>query len=264
MFYHDISPELLSLGALSIRWYGLFFASGFLLTYLFTRWIFKKEGHPLTDLDSLAIYLFLGMVIGARLGEVLFYNPVYFFSYPLDIIKVWEGGLSSHGAAIGVLVSYLIWLKKHKIKFSKYIDLLVIGMPITAGFVRIGNFFNSEIIGKATNGSWGVVFQQLGEDFPRHPTQLYEADTCFTIFIILFVIYQKYYKKLPPLFMMSLFIFLYFTTRFIIEFWKEKYSLPTDFPLTMGQILSIIPVLFAIGYFIYIYKNGKKQKNPSN
>lgn len=252
MFIHDISRELVSFGSLSIRWYGLMFMIGVVLNFIVVYCIFRREKYPLEHLETVAIFLFLGMVIGARLGHVFFYEADFYLNNPIEILKIWEGGLASHGAAIGVFVAYLLWMLVYKVKFTKYADILVIGMPITAGFVRIGNFFNSEIVGRPTNGEWGVIFKRLGEGFPRHPSQLYEAGLSFAIFFVLLFVYLKYFKKLPSLFILFLYIFLYFLTRFIVEFWKERHVLPMDFPLSIGQILSILPIILAIGYFIFV------------
>ena len=262
MFYHNISPILIEIGPLIIRWYGLIFALGLLLAYFFIRWVFKREKFNLEHLDIIVLYLFLGLFIGARLGHVFFYEPSYYLSDPIEIIKVWKGGLSSHGAAIGVFMAYLIWTRVYRVNFKKYASLLVLGFPIVSCSVRIANFFNSEIIGRSTSGNWGVVFQRLGEDFPRHPTQFYEAGLSFIIFIVLFLVYRKYSDKLPPYFILFLYILLYFSTRFLIEFWKVRHTIPDSFPLSMGQILSIIPVLIAIGYFVYLLKKSlKKDQN---
>lgn len=249
IFHHNISPIIADIGPLSLRWYGLLFVIGLVLTYLVLRWIFKREKLDVHDLESVALYLFIGMVVGARLGHIVFYDLTYYLENPLEIFMIWKGGLASHGAAIGVLVAYLLRIWIHKKKFTIYSDLLVIGFPITAGFVRMGNFFNSEIVGQATDGKIGVVFERLGEDFPRYPTQLYESALSFGIFVILLVVYLKWFKKLPPLFLLFIYIFLYFSTRFIVEFWKERHVLSYDIPLSMGQWLSILPVLIAIGYF---------------
>jgi len=259
MFYHNISPILLEIGPLSLRWYGLLFVVGLVITFFVLRWIFKREKLPVRDLESVAIYLFVGMVVGARLGHIIFYDLAFYLNHPLDILMIWKGGLASHGAAIGVLVAYLLWIWVHKKKFTLYLDLLVIGFPITAGFVRIGNFFNSEIVGRATDGTRGVVFERLGEDFPRYPTQLCESALSFGIFVVLLVVYLKWFKKLPPLFILFLYVGLYFSTRFLIEFWKERHVLNYDIPLSMGQWLSIVPVLIAIGFFIYLSFCRKKK-----
>jgi len=253
VFVHDISPIMFSLGPISVRWYGALFATGLALNYMLIRWAFKKRKYDLKKLDSVVFYLFFGLVIGARMGEVLFYEPAYFFSHPLDIVKIWQGGLSSHGAAIGLFVAYLIWCKVHKVKFSKYIDTLVIGMPLTAAFVRIGNFFNSEILGTETNGGYGVVFARKGEIITRHPVQLYSAFMNLVIFAVIFFLFKKYYKKMPPMFFLFLYLAMYFIGRFVVEFWKDLHTLPEAFPLSMGQLLSLLPIAVAGFYFAKIY-----------
>jgi len=258
VFEHDISPILFEAGPLEVRWYGLFFAVGLVLAYLLTRWIFKREKYSATHLDSLAVYLIIGLIVGARLGHIIFYNLEYFLAHPLEIFQIWNGGLASHGAAIGVFIAYLIWIKVHKVKFTKYPDALVICFPIVAMFVRIGNFFNSEIVGvKSGCSECGVIFRRLGEDFPRHPAQLYEAVLSLVIFVVLFLLYDKYYKKTPALFFMFLYMFMYFMGRFFIEFYKDLQGPIESMPITMGQLLSILPVLLALGYFIFVYRKQK-------
>src|SRR3989338_5672928 len=160
VFVNDISPILLELGPVELRWYGLMYAAGLILTYFYIFSVFKREKFPAKDLDSVAVYLFFGMLIGARLGHVFFYNAGYFLSNPIEILKVWNGGLSSHGGAIGVFAAYLIFIWVHKVNFSKYAGKLVLGFPILAGFIRVGNFFNSELVGNPTDGSWGVIFRK--------------------------------------------------------------------------------------------------------
>ena len=259
-FTHNISPELINFGPFTIRWYGLLFVTGFMLSALVAYWLFKREQKDLRHLESIALYLLIGMIVGARLGHIIFYNLDYYLKNPAEIIMIWHGGLASHGAAIGLLIAYLIWIKIYKVKFAEYIDLLVIGMPLTAACVRLGNFFNSEIIGQPTDGSWGVIFVRLSEEFPRHPTQLYESGLSLLIFAILFITYRKYYQKLPRLFIMFLYIFLYFSTRFVVEFWKERHVISNDFPLSMGQMLSILPILISIVIIIFIFNKHKVKK----
>lgn len=258
-FVNNLSPILLDIGPLQVRWYGLFFALGIVLAYLVIRWAFKREKYSLEDLDSLVVYLFVGLVLGARIGHILFYNLKYFMANPIDIFKIWEGGLASHGAAIGLFLAYFLWCKVHKVKFSKYPDLIALGIPVTAAFVRIGNFFNSEIVGVKTNGNWGVIFSRLGDIAPRHPAQLYEAVLNVVIFFILIFLYKKSYKKTAPLFLLFLYIFLYFGGRFLTEFYKDLHVLPDSFPLSMGQVLSLIGVLLATGYFVFFFPKMRKK-----
>lgn len=257
IFENTLSPTFFSAGPLEIRWYGLLFASGLLLTFYLLQWIFKREKYSLDHLESLTLYLFVGLVVGARLGEVLFYEPAYYFANPAEILKIWNGGLASHGAAIGLFLMYWLWCRKHKVKMGKYIDALGIGVPIAAGFVRVGNFFNSEIVGTFTNGEWGVIFN--GEGVPRHPAQLYEAVINLVAFVVLLMLYKKSYKKRPRGFFISLYLLMYFGGRFFSEFFKDLHGLPEGFPLSTGQVLSLIPVVIAVVYFVRIYPGQKKR-----
>lgn len=251
-FINDLDPILLSIGPLEIRWYGLFFAIGLFLSYSVLIKIFNREKLPQKDLESLVIFLFIGLLVGARVGHILFYNFDYFSQNPAEILKIWNGGLASHGAAIGLFVAYSLWVLIKKVDFSKYIDLIAIVVPLSAGFVRIGNFFNSEIVGKATGNTYGVIFKSLGEDFPRHPSQLYESLIAFSIFGILLFVYYKWYKRLPKLFMFFSLLFLYFSSRFLVEFFKDRVAESDIYFIRTGQILSILPVLIAVVYFIYV------------
>lgn len=254
IFSHNISPILFEWRAFQIHWYGLTFVIGIVLAYLFLFSAFKKTRFPVKHLESLAVYLFLGMLIGARIGHVFFYEWNYYLYNPVDILKFWQGGLASHGAAIGVFVAYLIWIKINKIKFAKYADILVLGFPLLAGFVRIGNFFNSEILGTPATGEWGVVFSRLGEDFPRHPVQLYSALMNWLIFAVLVFVFSKFRKRVPPLFFLFFYMILYFSGRFIVEFWKDLHGPLPNIPLSMGQLLSVVPILISLGYFGWLLR----------
>lgn len=252
IFYQDLSPILVDFGALEIRWYGMFFSLGIALNYLILMWIFKREKYPIAHLDSLVIWLFFGLLIGARMGEVFFYEAPYYLENPGEILQIWHGGLSSHGAAIGLFIAFFSWCKKHKLKFSHYADAIVIPMPLTAAFVRLGNFFNSEIVGLPTGGDFGVVFQRLGEDFPRHPAQLYEGLMSLAVFFILFFAYKHRYGIWPKMSFVSMYIVLYFGGRFVTEFWKDLHGpLPENFPISMGQLLSLMPIGIVICIFFY-------------
>ena len=263
IFTNNINPILFSLGGLDVHWYGVFFALGIVFCYLFLIRNFEKRGYPVEHIDSLAIYLFLGLLIGARLGHIFFYEPGYYLSDPIEILKIWHGGLASHGAAIGLFLAYVIWLKVHGVKFSKYVDLIVVPMPVAAACVRIGNFFNSEIIGNPTNSNYGVIFKRLGENFPRHPVQLYESALCLFTFAVLYYLYKKYYGKLPQYFILFTFIFIYFLGRFSLEYFKDLHGpLPANFPLSMGQVLSILPVLMAVVYYVWVALKRKPKTTP--
>lgn len=260
IFTNNFSPVFFEIGAVQVHWYGLTYALGIVGAYLAIMYIFKKQKYPIEDLDSMAIYLFVGMVVGARLGHVFFYEPSYYLAHPIEILQIWKGGLASHGGAIGVFLAYWLWAYVHEVKFSKYPDVLAIGIPILSGFIRLGNFFNSEIAGYPTNGNWGVVFAKLGETFPRHPVQLYAVLMNWLIFAILFVVYKKYYKKTPQLFFMFLFFLLYFGGRFILEYWKDLHGPISSLPISMGQLLSVIPILAAGIYFAFYFPKQDNRK----
>ncbi|MBL4694619.1 prolipoprotein diacylglyceryl transferase [Candidatus Gracilibacteria bacterium] len=250
MYINTFEAIALSIGPVQVRWYGMLFALGIFLNYWLLAWIFKKEGISQEKLDSVVMYLFIGLVVGARLGEVLFYNPGFYFSNPWEILKIWKGGLASHGATIGLFVAFWIWAKKYKVRFLKYADLLALGVMVTGAFVRIGNFFNSEIVGIPTGSDYGVVFARLGEDFARHPVQLYEAGLQFGVFAILMAFYLKGKKKRPGFYLFTL-LLLYFGGRIALEYFKARQVIPEELPFTMGQLLSVVPVLAALFYFVF-------------
>jgi prolipoprotein diacylglyceryl transferase len=182
-----VSPEIfsfgpfsigsLNLGPFSVRWYGLLFAASFVIGFQIMNWIFKIEKKSEKDLNDLVWYMILGTVIGARLGHCLFYNPEYYLSNPLEILKIWQGGLASHGAAVGILTAmYLYSKKKVGQSFLWILDRVVITVALAGSLIRLGNLFNSEIIGIPTDLPWGFVFTLIDE-IPRHPAQLYSD--CF-------------------------------------------------------------------------------------
>ena len=212
--------------------------------------IYQKENHPETDLETLFFYTFIGTLVGARLGHCLFYEPTYYLSKPLKILAVWEGGLASHGGAVGVILSVYFYSKRKGESFFWLLDRLAIVTPLTAFFIRVGNFFNSEIIGYVSNKPWAVVFKKrpdLGEA-PRHPTQLYEACIYFIIFLVLLKLYSlsKFKNKSGRL--LGVFLILTFTARFFIEFIKVNQEKYDSGLLNTGQLLSI-PFVF-IGIII--------------
>jgi phosphatidylglycerol---prolipoprotein diacylglyceryl transferase len=253
----SISPEIFHLGPISVRWYGFLFAMAFVAGYFIMTWVFKKEKRPQPDLEQLSVYMIFGTVIGARLGHCLFYNPVYYLSNPIEILKVWEGGLASHGAAIGILVAvYLFSKKKKNYSFLWIIDRIVIVVALAGTFIRLGNLFNSEIIGKPTDVAWAFIFTSV-DDLPRHPTQLYESIAYLIIFLILIFIYYKGFEKNRSGLLFGLFLLLVFTFRFFVEFLKENQSaFEKAMVLDMGQLLSIP---FIIAGIIFIIKSFKPQ-----
>jgi phosphatidylglycerol---prolipoprotein diacylglyceryl transferase len=258
----DVSPEIFSLGFIKIRWYGLLFALAFVTCYYIMYWIFKKENKSQKQLESLTIYLVLATVIGARLGHCLFYDPVHYLSNPFEMIKVWEGGLASHGAGFGILIALWLYVRKYKdIKYMWILDRVAVVIPMAAIFVRLGNFFNSEIVGIPSDLPWAVLFVNDKSHIPlvaRHPSQLYEALAYLITFIVVFFTYKKYKEATPNGRIMGLMLVLLFTARFLIEFLKENQSsFEHGMALDMGQFLSIPFVLVGLYFFIKSFKENK-------
>ena len=255
-FVWDVNPILISFGPFKVHWYGLLFATAILLGLEFMKWVYRLEKQDESSIEPLFLYAVIGIVIGARLGHVLFYDPDYYFAHPLKIFAVWEGGLASHGGGLGVLIALYYGCKKYKTDFLWLIDRLVIPTALFGFFVRMGNFMNSEILGKPSDVPWAIVFSRV-DLLPRHPAQLYEAFSYLVIFFILAFIYKKNYKNLQKGFLFGLFLVLIFTVRFLVEFVKVRqadYSLGID--LTTGQLLSIP---FLILGFYFIFRSMKKR-----
>ena len=252
-----------------LKYYGALFATGLLLGYYIVRNIYKKERLSLDNLDSLLVYVIVGTILGARLGHCFFYEPEYFFKYPIEILLpiqkiagvykfVGFQGLASHGGTIGVLIAIVLYCKKYKVNFLGLLDRMAIGVPVTGAFIRLGNFMNSEIYGKPTNGNWGVVFQR-DDLIPRHPTQLYEAFSYLLIFGILFFMIKSEKIKQTNGLIFGCFLTLLFLARFIIEFFKENQeAFENNMLLNMGQILSIPFIL--IGLTLIIWKSKAKKE----
>lgn len=256
MLVWNADPVLLSLGPVMIRWYGLLFASGFLIGFFICRSIFVREGKDLADLDRLLITMIVSTLVGARLGHCFFYHPDYYLSAPWKLLEIWKGGLASHGAAIGIAIG--LWLYKRKTPGQSYLwilDRMAICVALGGSFIRIGNFFNSEIIGTPANVPWAVVFARF-DDMPRHPAQLYESASYFTIFILLATLYRRRGPAIAPGLLSGLFLTLVFTARFLIEFVKRRQAdYAMDFPLRVGQMLSIIPVLIGIALIAHALRS---------
>lgn len=255
----DVSPVIVKLGAVQVRWYGLFFALAFLLGYIvLERLVFRREGLKVELLDKLATYVIIGTVIGARLGHVFFYEPAYYLSNPLKILAIWQGGLASHGAAIGILLAIWLYVKKTGKTYWWVIDRVVIVVALGGFFIRMGNLMNSEIYGHLTSLPWGFVFVRDGQVDPRHPTQIYEALSYLILFFVLLNYYRKHYLTMRPGYIFGIFLIVLFGVRFLIEFLKEpQVAFENNMTLNMGQWLSIPFILFGI------YLLWRKQKEPS-
>lgn len=264
----NVDPEIFHIGQLSIRWYGLLFAMAFLSGYIvFTRFL-ATERLTSEMLDQLLIYVAVGTVVGARLGHCFFYEPEYFLKNPIEILKIWKGGLASHGAAIGILLALWLYIRKHKLSFLWLIDRIVIVVALGGAFIRLGNLFNSEIYGLPTDLPWGFEFVrdklydsttgELLPTVPRHPTQLYESLSYILIFVFLFTFYRKRYLKVRDGFIFGIFMILLFSARFLIEFVKnDQVAFEAGMKFNMGQLLSLPFILAGIIMIIWTGKHPK-------
>lgn len=259
MIHWNVSPDIFSLGPITIRWYGLLFALSFVIGFKIMLAIFKNEKKSEHDLNDLVWYMIIGTVIGARLGHTLFYNPAYYLSHPIEILEIWKGGLASHGAAIGILTALYFFSRNRKnTTFLWTVDRVVITVALSGFFIRMGNLFNSEIIGKPTGASWGFVFDSV-DNVPRHPAQLYESIAYLLIFVLLYRIYFKSNGKFKPGYLFGLFLILVFAFRFFVEFLKENQTyFEEGMKLNMGQLLSIPFIL--LGVYLLLRKKKKVMK----
>jgi len=262
------NPEIFSvdipgIGILAPRWYGFLFALGFVFGYIILMKVFRKERIPLKVLDQLATYMIIATIIGARLGHVLFYEPMEYFRNPVEILMVWKGGLASHGAAIAIILALLYFSKRNKKPFIWVFDRIAIVVALAGAFIRTGNLMNSEIYGIETGLPWGFIFVNTDPSMlPKHPTQIYEALAYLGTFIFLWVVYLKRNGSPRPGFLFAMFMILVFSFRFIIEFIKEpQVQFEVGMTLNMGQWLSIPFILIGVGTLIYIYR--KKEKPAS-
>jgi prolipoprotein diacylglyceryl transferase len=264
----DVDPEIFSIGGLSIRWYGLMFAMAFLSGYLVFTKALKIKRLDAEMLDQLLIYVAIGTIVGARLGHCLFYEPAYYLSNPVEILKIWEGGLASHGAAIGIVLALWLYIRKHKLSFLWLMDRIVIVVPLGGAFIRTGNLFNSEIYGSATDLPWAFLFVRdvvrdpntgaVIANVPSHPTQIYEALSYLLIFVILFLYFRKNHDKIRDGLIFGVFLILLFAARFFIEFIKrDQVSFESGMLLNMGQWLSLPFILIGIALIVYTKKHPK-------
>ncbi len=255
MFYHNISPVLVEIGPLSIRYYGLIFALGLLVSFLIIRHLARKRQLPLgsRDFDELLILGTVAVVVGARLGHVIS-SWGYYSSNPVQIIAVWNGGMAFHGGFIGLVVAGYLFAKKKKLAFYDIADIAVIPVALALAFGRIANFINGEFYGTPTGLPWGVKFQSV-EGF-RHPVQIYEAIKNFFIFVVLWQLQQQRKWKLPKGTLFWAFVFLYGSIRFFLEFVKvvPDYA----FGLTWGQFWSI-PMAVVGGYMLWKLLKPKRE-----
>ncbi|MBO7589340.1 MAG: prolipoprotein diacylglyceryl transferase [Bacteroidaceae bacterium] len=263
--------ELCRLFGLPIRYYSLMWVVGLVAAYLLVKKFYKDRGIRSEVFEPLFLYCFIGILAGARLGHCLFYEPDYYLSSGRHFIEMllpirfmpeggWKmvgySGLASHGGTIGIFIGILLYCRKYKVKLLECVDMICVATPLTAACIRIGNLMNSEIVGKPTGTDWGFIFVQNGEDFARHPAQLYEAIAYLIIFAVIILIYRNHKKKVGSGFYFGFCIAAIFMFRFFIEFCKEvQVDFEKGMSLDMGQLLSIP---FIIAGFWLMLRSRKK------
>ena len=262
--YPNINPDLIRVGPFAVRWYGLMYAAGFASSYLLVKHQVRELGQgsggkgqendktvtefPKEFLDSLYIFLIVGLIVGARLGYVLFYELTSYVKEPLEIFAVWHGGMSFHGGLVGCLASGYLCCRRYRVAFRQAADLVIVTAPIGLALGRIGNFINGELYGRVTDVPWAMVFP-AGGPIPRHPSQLYEfALEGALLFIILWAAKDRKHAQGA---LCAFFLIFYGLFRFLVEFFREP-DIQLGFiagPFTMGQVLS---ALTAIAGFVVL------------
>ena len=255
MFINNFNPVAIQIFSIEIRWYSLAYIFGILIGWLYCKKILIKDKNISKLFDDLISYLIIGIILGGRLGYVIFYNLEYFLSNPIEILMIWHGGMSFHGGLLGVLASTIIYAKKHNVNKFIFLDLIAGSAPIGIFLGRVANFVNSELYGRETDILWSVIFTRI-DNITRHPSQIYEAllEGVILFFILFFFIKKNYLLK--PGLISSLFLIFYSLFRFLVEFFR----VPDEqvgfiyLNLTIGQIISLIFLSFGF-YLFFIKKN---------
>lgn len=249
----NADPTIFSFGPISVRWYGLAFAVGFIIGYQIVARMFRHEGAPERWLGILLTYVVIATIVGARLGHVFFYEWDYYSVHPEKIWRIWEGGLASHGGTIALIIALFIfsWCVSKK-PASWVFDKLVIAIALVGGLIRLGNLMNSEIYGGSTDLPWGFVFVRDGQTVPAHPTQIYEALCYFALFALLMWMYWKKNAEERPWLITGIFFLGIFIPRFLIEYIKNvqvesEYRMIAEYGMNLGQMLSIPFILIGFG-----------------
>ena len=255
MFINNFDPVALNFFSLEIRWYSLSYIFGIIIGWVYCKKILIKNNNLSKLLDDLITYLIIGIIIGGRLGFVLFYNFQYYFHNPIEIIMIWNGGMSFHGGLLGVIASTIIFSNKHNINKFIFLDLIAASAPIGIFLGRISNFINSELYGRETDVFWSVIFPKI-DNITRHPSQIYEALLeGVLLFIIIFYLTKINFLKKPGL-ISSIFLIFYSLFRFVAEFFRapDEHIGFIFLNLTMGQGISII--FFCLGFYLFLIKKN--------
>jgi len=258
MFINNFDPVAIQIFSLEIRWYSLAYIFGILFGWTYCKKILIKDKNISKLFDDLISYLIIGIIFGGRLGYVLFYNIKYYISNPIEILMIWQGGMSFHGGLLGIFIATTIFAKKNNVNSYIFLDLIAASAPIGIFLGRVSNFINSELYGKKTDVLWSVVFTKI-DNISRHPSQIYEAALeGFVLFFLMYLFIKKNYLNIPGL-ISSLFLMFYSTFRFFLEF----YRVPDEqlgfifLNLTMGQVISL--VFLCLGFYIFSKKKNENK-----
>jgi prolipoprotein diacylglyceryl transferase len=259
-FVWRTDPVLWHLGKLGVHWYGLMFIGGLGIGYLMMRWIFRREGRDPERIDILFLYIVVGTIAGARLMHCLAYEPGYYLRHPGEILYFWKGGLASHGGMAGAIAGAWLFSRRYGEKLLWLLARLAIPGTLLAAFVRIGNFFNSEILGLPAQVPWAVVFARV-DTLPRHPVQLYEAITYLLLFALLLWLYLRLPAERATRVVPATFLAVMFTARILLEYFKTRQAdYVTGLPFTVGQLLSLPLALWGILWLIALWREGRRER----
>ncbi|MBO4602353.1 MAG: prolipoprotein diacylglyceryl transferase [Salinivirgaceae bacterium] len=265
-------PVWFTIGSVSFRYYSILYVAGLVAAYFIINKLVMREGKPREFIDKFTWFIIIGLIIGARIGHCLFYEPGYYIHHIAEMLfpiketaNGWKfigyQGLASHGGAIGILIALYLFCRHYKVDYLWMADRLVMPVPLVGVFIRFGNFMNSEIVGRPTGSDWGIIFQRV-DTLPRHPSQLYEAICYLIIFGIVLWYYHKNYGNLVNGKIFGLFLMLIFMSRFIIEFGKEvQEEFEEAMLLDMGQLLSL--PFIALGIWLFFFRKPKSDAKPA-
>ncbi|MEL7059262.1 MAG: prolipoprotein diacylglyceryl transferase [Acidobacteriota bacterium] len=262
-FHWNHDGLVFDLGFYALRWYSLMWLGGFLIGLRMFHGFCRREGRPADKLDDLLLVTLAGAMVGARMGHAFFYRRAHYLENPLEIFMIWRGGLASHGGMIGILVAVWLWSRwQPDFGYLWTIDRIAIPTALAGAMIRVGNFFNSEILGRASDLPWAVVFERAAvEQVPRHPVMLYEAAAYLLIFGALWLAYRRWTPGETPGRLLGLFLTLVFSARFALEPLKlRQAAFAQDWTLSVGQWLSIVPVLVGC---VLLFRGAGKPTAPA-
>lgn len=260
--YPNISPEIVRVGPLAIRWYGLMYLIGFVSAYLLVRYQIRQKKLPIQKefVESMFTYIIIGLLLGARLGYVVFYNLSFYAQNPLEIFAVWHGGMSFHGGLLGAIVGGYLFCKKFKADFWQMADIVIVTAPIGLGLGRIGNFINAELYGRPSDVPWAMIFPTDPLQVPRHPSQIYEC--ILEGFVLFGILWWVKNRGLRHGTITAMFLALYGVFRFSVEFVRH----PDDYvnlwllQVTTGQFLSLLMIVCSVVIYFLVVKDGRVKK----